>query len=452
MSLSGNRNYMVTMPLQYWAIILWSFFEFLFIVKIDAAENISVQPSDLPEPLTLEYALGLVEEMHPDMLLARARLNSAHAGRMEAESSYGLKASIQARARWVDPSDTAINRSHDDSHVGLYVNKRLYDFGRTRAELQAADAEIKSSEWVLKDVRAQRRIDILVAFFNVILADLEYLRDNEDMATAFVRADRTKDRNELGQISDVELLKAESEYQKARTVRYASDVSRRTMRARLAQVLNRPGILSANLAFPELPDNMRKTDEVDVLQQAAIENNQQIKAYRAMLQAASQRVQAARAGKYPVVTGEIEASDYQRELRSSDRLRAGITLDVPLMSGGVVNADIARRNAELQAAKAKLQELEMQVRQAVLEEWHEIYVLQAKQDEMNALTEYRDLYLDRSRGLYELDVKADLGDAMGEFSNARFQSVKASFRLALAWARLDALTGKPVYSLNEMPE
>ena len=430
--------------------ILWLFSSFLFVVEVNAETATENTLDPLPEPLTLEYALGLVEEMHPDILLAKARLDLAYAGRMDAESNYGLKASIQARARWVDPSVSASNQNHNDSRIGLVVNKRLYDFGKTRAELLAADADIKSSEWVLGDVRNQRRIAILEAYFNVILADLEYVRDNEYMATLFVRFDRIKDRNELGQVSDVELLKAESEYQKSRRIRYTSDVRRRTMRARLAQVLNRPGMLSAELALPKLWGNTRKTDEVEVLQQTAIENNPQIKAYRAMLQSARQRVQAARAGKYPVITGEIEARDYQRDLGSSDRLRAGVVLEVPLMSGGVVKAEVARRNAELQTARAKLQELEMQVRQAVLEEWHEIYVLQAQQDEMEALSSYRDLYLDRSRGLYELDIRTDLGDAMVEFSSARFQSAKTSFSLALAWARLDALTGRPLNELNEM--
>ncbi len=54
---------------------------------------------------------------------------------------------------------------------------------------------------------------------------------------------------------------------------------------------------------------------------------------------------------------------------------------------------------------------------------------------------YRDLYLDRSRALYELEVRTDLGDAMARSTEAQWLAAQADYRLLLAWARLDALTG-----------
>jgi outer membrane protein TolC len=123
-------------------------------------------------------------------------------------------------------------------------------------------------------------------------------------------------------------------------------------------------------------------------------------------------------------------------------------LEVPLTTGGAYQARIARYSAEVNRIKAELERKKMEVRQAVVELANDIYVLRAQRDEMDSLAAYRDLYLDRSRGLYELDVKTDLGDAMVEFSNVRFQAAKTNYELALTWARLDALTGNPVYDLS----
>ena len=41
--------------------------------------------------------------------------------------------------------------------------------------------------------------------------------------------------------------------------------------------------------------------------------------------------------------------------------------------------------------------------------------------------DYRELYLDRSRALYELEVKTDLGDAMTEMSAVELDQARAEF-------------------------
>ena len=54
--------------------------------------------------------------------------------------------------------------------------------------------------------------------------------------------------------------------------------------------------------------------------------------------------------------------------------------------------------------------------------------------------------LDRSRALYQLEVKTDFGDAMIRSHEAHLDQMKNKFAIALTWARLEALLGKIVYS------
>lgn len=56
--------------------------------------------------------------------------------------------------------------------------------------------------------------------------------------------------------------------------------------------------------------------------------------------------------------------------------------------------------------------------------------------------DYRELYLDRSRALYELEVKTDLGDAMTEISAVRLDMAQAEFDWMMTQARLKALAGR----------
>ena len=167
-----------------------------------------------------------------------------------------------------------------------------------------------------------------------------------------------------------------------------------------------------------------------------------MRALRQQLVAAQQRVAAAQAGMRPEIKAELEASQYSRELGSNDEWRAGIYVAVPLYDGGRRDSSVARAQAERYALQAQLAQAEHNLRQAVLELWLELDTLRFEVDAANALSDYRDLYLDRSRAVYEMEVKADLGDAMVKLTEAQLAAADVSFRVALAWERLDALLGK----------
>jgi hypothetical protein len=51
--------------------------------------------------------------------------------------------------------------------------------------------------------------------------------------------------------------------------------------------------------------------------------------------------------------------------------------------------------------------------------------------------------LERARAEYELELKTNLGNSMAETQVARLRKRAVEYRLALAWARLEALLGGP---------
>lgn len=400
--------------------------------------------SALPDTLTLSHALSLSDNNHPDNIIASTRLSAARARQKNVEAASGFQTTLSGRLRWVEPEDRTIDSDRDDHEIALTARKRLYDFGQSEDNIAAAKATVDARQWNLIAYRAQHRIDIMQAFFDVILADLAYARDNELMAIKYVRFDRAQDRHRLGQIAAVELLKAENDYHVTRTVRYASDVRRRATRAKLANILNHPGQLPTNLVKPELRVLDREIPEVEELQKQVLESNPALQALRLELLATQKKVASARSRKKPTVDLELQAADHTRYTRTNDRLRAGLLFEVPLGTSGAIDADIAEQRALMTAASAALIKAEMNAHQRVLELWQELYVLNASREEAAVFSEYRDTALDRDRGLYELDVSADLGDSLALYSQANYQRAKADFDYALAWAELDAILGKPV--------
>lgn len=414
--------------------------------QVDPAQN---SGAPLPSPLTFDAVMQAVDQTHPDLVAAQSRIALSNAKLMQTDSAYGLRAYLLGEARYIEPSRIALDQSQNDSRVSLVAQKRLYDFGRTANAEKAALAEVKSSEWLYQNALNQYRIEVMERFFNVLLADLQFIRDNEAMSIAYVDYDRTQMRNELGQRSDIEVAESQSNYQKVRRQVVTSRSMQRNTRSRLANILNRPGELVADILEPKLSQISRPIPELEPLLEKALAGNPLLLAKRAQVEAAEKHLAAARAGYRPTLTGEAQVSEYNRIGGNYNDWEANLILNIPLLNGGGVKADVAQQQAELVRLKAELRKAEMEVQQAVLDNWQLLDSLRIEREEMKALLDYRDLYLDRSRALYEMEVKTDLGDSMVEVSEARLKMARVKFNTALTWARLDALQGNEVYAVKE---
>lgn len=406
----------------------------------------------LPSPLTLADALKLAEAAHPDLALAEARLEGAQAGLEQARSTTGTRVNLELTPQWVRPttgpdSDSGV----DDSRARLLASKRLYDFGRSRALEDAAGYEIEARTQSWLDARTRRRIEVMARFFDVLLADLRYAADNEAMAHTYVSFDKAREQHALGQISDVALLELEQRYQEALLRRTQSQARQAGSRAQLALALNRPDELPADLARPVLPAVQRGIPDYKAVLAEALAHSPATLALRNEVSAARAAVEAERARRRPVLSAELEAARYDREFLSRDELRATLNLRVPIYQGGEDSAAIAQGLARQHEAEARLARAELELRTTALDLVQQLETLKVAREAARVRLNYRDLYLDRSRALYELEVRTDLGDAMTQVSEAQWAAAEAEFRTALAWARLDALTGRTVAAGDPPP-
>lgn len=397
---------------------------------------------DLPEPLTLEVALSLVDFEHPDLRYVDADVQLAESALQKALSANDLSISLKADARWIDPSVLAPNQSGEDHRVTLSVNKTLYDFGRSASLSDLASQHVASQNLLYLGARQQQYLTVMKRYFDVVLADLQFYRYNEEMAVAYIQFDRMQNRQKLGQYTEVDVAEKEVEYQRVRRLRTYSQNQQRATRALLAQSLNRPGNLPATVAKPELDVVSRKLPEVEVLEKEVSENNPLLAALRSKLAAAKNNIEYARATDNPVLSAGVNAYEYERETSSSNKWEASITLDVPLWSGDRVDAAVAKAKAESYKIEAQLAQQEQAIQQRVLELWLNLETLKVKHEEMQVAMDFSEISLDKSRALYELEVTTDLGYSMVKFSEAERRLVETNFEIALAWAQLDALSGK----------
>ncbi len=399
--------------------------------------------ASLPEPLTLEYALSLAEENHPRVRQSASLLQEARASERIAAAENDTRVQIEARLRYSDPLINFENSNiREDHRLGLLLDKTLYDFGREAARTQAAKSRVQSREALYRESRQQQRLEIMRRYFDVVLADFEFVRYNEEMAVVFVELEKLRERHALGQLSEIDLLEQEAEYRRVRSLQVAAQNRQRLARARLAYAMNRPGELPATVARPtSLPQVERPLPDLEALQEQALRQNNRLQALREAIAAARERLAGAQAQDNPVLIGGAQANAYSRARAGYDRWRVELRLEVPLAEGERVDAAVARERARLYRLQAELQDRAEQIRQEILELWLQLENLQTKRRQMQAESEYRELYLDRSRALYDMEVTTDLGDAMVRITEAERDALLTDFNIALVWEQLQVLAG-----------
>jgi outer membrane protein TolC len=400
----------------------------------------------LPQPLSLADALTIaLDENHYDLQLRAADMEVARAGMLTAQGESDLIVDATLRARYIDPANLSADQSNDDSAAIIVAHKRLFDFGRSNALEHAAQATIESEEQRMALAQQQRKLDVTRAFYGVLLADLAFAWANEHMAIVYVDFDKVKDRRELGKLSQVDLLGAQTKYEEALRERSLAESHQRTTRVKLAAALGDVTQLPSKLVEPKLDGlDARKTPEIDPLVQDALTNNQLLLALRHQLEAATSRVEAVRAKGKPVIDAVVEGGAYQRPVGSNDPFRAGLVMNVPIMSGGTLGGEISRAEAERRRTSAQIVRAEAELRQRITELALEIDVLRKTASGDKVRADYRDIYLERSRALYEMEVSTDLGDSMVQMTDARLRTMRTLYALSLDWAELDALLGHTV--------
>ncbi len=170
------------------------------------------------------------------------------------------------------------------------------------------------------------------------------------------------------------------------------------------------------------------------------------KAARARVETATQSLLLSQRVNRPRLTGELLLQHYDQFTGfSRDRVRALLQLRVPLVSReSHQRLAHIERAAHLASLEAKLIEATHRVQLELMRLIDRLRVNQVARIAAGVEETYRSAYQDRSRSLYEMEVKADLGDAQAQVAEALWKSAKVEFENAILWSKLDALLGRPM--------
>lgn len=396
----------------------------------------------LPDPLTLVDAINLSRDDHPRIERVLADLSLAESRVSLAEGRFDWNAYLDLDARTVDKILEPGHYFRDDSRASIFVHKLLLDFGRSRAAIDSEQSRAESVRYILDYQRRAHDLDIMEKFFDVYLADQRFFVDDEDMTLAFLRYDQVRERRErFEERSRIDELELESVFRNRRVVRMASANRQRHARRLLALSMGRPNDVINNVHFSPLDEYNRPVPDYDELLDEVLEKNPLIVSGRLLLVAAEDTVRQYQLARRPELSVEFEANEWSFERGNRDAYVAGLRLLVPLGGDSAHDARIAEAMAEQAKIQADIHGLEYELREQLLELLQRLDELNFEAEAAAVNETYRDLYLDRSRTLYQLEVRADLGDSQARQAEATWRTARVLTERAITWARIDAMRG-----------
>ena len=342
--------------------------------------------------------------------------------------------------------------------AGLSVSQPVFTGGRIRSSIQMAghgeDAAAAGYEEAASDVVFQVR----QAYYDAALAReaVTIVAASVDLAAEHLSQIRL--RLEAGRASELEALRAEVELENLRPQLVQARNQAQLAVLNLKRLTNVPVESELALATPLVPPTASEVPVPDVPSLAAVdgalENRAAVRAARSQVEVREEQVDVARAAYFPSVslTGTLSRQAFPSalglptDLDWRDDWTVGFAVQWPLFQG-------LRRSAEIDAARAQVQEARLQLSQllegvridyesAVGElERSRTQIAAARRTVEQAVRVYELMELRFDEGLA---TQLDISDARLALQQARLNEVQAYHDAHVAMARVERAMGTAV--------
>ncbi len=321
--------------------------------------------AEAPPPggaVTLAQCLELAAGNHP--ALARARGGVA-------ASSARLRQSESSRLPSIDGSASYSRSSAPGEEelpgvgtlsAGVSLSYLIYDFGRRENRIESSRSSFSSSELSLADARVQVAYGVRSAYFGHLSARRSAEVAAGTVAQAERRLAQAKGFFEAGTRPRYDVTKAEVDLADARVGLIVARNRIQTTRNLLREAVG------GTLPEGEVEDNLDAapvTVELPAMLARATSLRPDLRAAEASLASARASYQVARRDFKPTVNGSASYSLSGEDSLEDDSWRAGVTLSVPLYTGGALDAAAAESEAAVSQSLADLAALRNQVNREV---------------------------------------------------------------------------------------
>ncbi len=246
------------------------------------------------------------------------------------------------------------------------ISQTIFDFSKY-ANLEAAHSAASAQDEAYEAAQQNLFVRVATAYFGVLTSEdqLVYAKANQDAFKQQYEQSDQRYKVGLSAITDVYQAKAYYEAAKAQTVTAQNTLN--DAREALTQITGKPTGHLKKLR-DDLPLHPPVPDDQDSWVRQALKTNPNLLAQRDNVETAEHNITAARAGHLPTISADLSygrsASWYQNANIHNDRPSSttiGITLSVPIFSGGATQSRVRQSIYQRDAAADGLEAQRRQV-------------------------------------------------------------------------------------------
>lgn len=403
---------------------------------------------------TIQAAVDSALATHPAIRLADARARAADAGEAVARSQMlpGL-AGTATLTRFEEPMIVAPFHSLDLSsppnfelalvQSQLGVQYTLFDGGARGARLRGAEAAVNTTTARREDAEMSLLNEVVTAYTGVLLA-----RRVEEAAARQITAieaelSRAESRFGQGTVAQVEVLRAQAALMDARAEQVTATSTVGVAERRLARAAGVPPEAVSDVPLHDL--SPRRGDERGMADDAG--ESPLVEAATSAAEGARALLAEERASRLPTLEAQAGLKTYGATSGGFvAEWQTGVLLSWPLFTGGAREGRIERAEAELDAAQAERQQVELQVagsldaaEAAASEAAARSDAFEASVERWTEVTRIEELALDEGTGVQQdyLTAEAALYQARAGQARAQYDEILALAARAQALGRLD---------------
>ena len=393
------------------------------------------------QTLSLEDAIKRAIDTHPDIKRFVLQVQKSQIGVDGARADYlpqvNLYGEYNPIKTYVFPINGTFNTIQNDGYLfSVNLHQKIWDFSKTTSNIDAQKENTEIAKYSLDDAKSYLAYKVKLQYGLILVQraalkvrqkDLEVKDELYKQAQAFVDQGMKTSADETRFLSSFYIAKdnlaiAQANFDKARST--------------LSIYIDEE--IQSDIELEGIVKNNQSYDENNI-----INNSPSLKALGVNVQKNRYEYKSVRASHYGSINA-IASYSFQNSLNEYDSSIIGITLDIPLYSGGRISAleeqaQINKQNSQIEY-DSKLLALKDEIRSTIIDINRYEKTILAKKAQLNVANSTSDL-LD-ARYKEGLSTYIEVLDASALNLDAQLGLLNAQYELSCAIYKLEYLEGK----------
>ncbi len=324
---------------------------------------------------TLADAIALAYRSNPTLQAQRAEQRVTDETYVQARAGYRPTVSVSAGAAYQEaatnlPPPSPASERFNQGNATLTVTQPLFNGGRTRAAVDAAEATVLAGREDLRSTEASVLQQVVQAYTDVRRDQQIVVIRTNNLNVLSNQLEETRAKFEVGQITRTDVAQAQAQLAAARALLSTAQAQVQISRANYTAVVGQnPGELAPEPDVPGLPPT------VDQAFDTAEAESPVLMRARRQEQASRARIAEARAANHPTVSlqGSLGYAGTVQPFDPNDYARtvtAQAVVTQPIFTGGVNASNIRSAIAQNTADRIGIEGSRRQVVLAVSQAWN----------------------------------------------------------------------------------